>query len=93
MIDISEMQKLAQLARISISDEEKETLRNDLEVILKYVSEIKSVSSLEMKPSVGILYNVMREDSDPHMSGVYSKELLEEAPRTERGYIKVKKIL
>lgn len=93
MIDKADIQKLARLARITISDEEIKNLQDDLKTILKYVSEIKSVSSKDVKLSIGTHYNIMREDKEPHESGIFTEDLLREAPQTERGYIKVKKIL
>lgn len=37
--------------------------------------------------------NVLREDGVPHESGKFTEALLAQAPKTEKGYIKVKKIL
>lgn len=37
--------------------------------------------------------NVMREDGEPHEPGKFTAILLKAAPKTEDGYIKVKKIL
>ena len=37
--------------------------------------------------------NVMREDANPHESGIYTEKMLEQAPAREGNYIKVKKIL
>lgn len=35
----------------------------------------------------------MREDAEPHETGIYTKELLNEAPSVKDGYIEVKKII
>jgi hypothetical protein len=35
----------------------------------------------------------MREDGEPHESGIYTQKILEQAPAREKDYIKVKKIL
>ena len=39
------------------------------------------------------LRNVLREDSKPHETGIYTDKLLEQAPNKGNNYIKVKKIL
>jgi len=94
----SEIEKLANLARISVSDKEKEDLVKDIGDILKFVDEVQSAKIDDSTESrVGVLYNVMREDDPPaggvHESGAYSGVLMSAAPNSEKGYIKVKKIL
>jgi len=92
-MDKNDIQKLTQLARITLSDEEQEGLRGDMETILKYVSEIQNVSSGEGASSVEVLENVTREDTDAHESGLHTEVLLNEVPQREKNYVKVKKIL
>lgn len=90
---------LAKLARIEIRDDEAESLSRDFEAILGYVSEIKKLehvfSNDEILPCRKdlVTVNVMREDGEPHESGLYTDKILEQAPAREGGYIKVKKIL
>lgn len=95
-ISDKDIEKLSNLARINLSEEEKKGLKIDIESVLSYVSEIQKVSS-----SVSVnsdlqrvaLCNVMREDEDPHKSGLYTEKILKEAPERDGDYIKVKKIL
>ena len=93
MIKKEEIEKLAELCRITLSQDEIKALENDFESILAYVSDIHNVSGEGGEPEVGALYNVMREDGEPHESGIYTDSLLREMPDTEDGYLKVKKIL
>ncbi|MBI4121229.1 MAG: Asp-tRNA(Asn)/Glu-tRNA(Gln) amidotransferase subunit GatC [Parcubacteria group bacterium] len=93
-MDQKELKHLAELARIRISDEKLEALRGDCDVILKYVSQIKGVEGgAQTMEDLGLVHNVMREDGEPHESGIYSEELLREAPEREGQFVKVKKIL
>ena len=88
------MEKLAALSRLALNEEEKKDLWKDIDGILNYVSEIQKVSSTpDIGKRVGMLKNVMREDGDPHPGGLFTKEILAEAPRREGNYISVKKIL
>ena len=98
----TQLEKLARLARITVSEKELSGLQKDMEAILRYVSQIQDASarpqigadSKQMRGDVvGVITIVMREDGEPHREGAYSEELLAEAPKTERGYVKVKKIL
>lgn len=90
-----EVQKLAKLARVEISDTEADTLSHEFDSILKYVGEIKNAkldnndASLFSMP----VRNVLREDANPHESGLYTEAILREAPNKDGEYIKVKKIL
>lgn len=93
MIDIKEVEKLAKLARIKLSNEEKEQFQKEIGAILDYVSELKEAPISKEKIIIAKdNRNVLREDANPHDSALYTKELLEEAPRSENGFVKVKKI-
>jgi len=88
---------MAILARIKLADEEAESLTGEFNTILNYVGEVNNVSSNSLekmqKKDTHISANKMREDNNPHESGLYTKKILEEAPLKEGNYIKVKKIL
>ena len=86
---------MAKLARIEISDEEAESLSHEFEAILNYVGEVKKISGgSEVKSHKDfVLKNIMREDINPHESGIYTEAILNEAPAREGNYLKVKKIL
>lgn len=93
-MELSDIKKLAELARLEISDEEQEKLLKEMDSILGYVSQVKEVTADMGAVSVAdIVRNVMREDGEPHETGLYTDELLAEAPSSERGYVKVKNIL
>jgi len=96
MVSKEEIKKLAELARIGISDAEAENLRGDMDSILDYVSQVSDVAKgAEGAEEIAKedLINVMRSDENPTPSGTYSKELIAEFPESERNYLKVKKIL
>lgn len=91
----AEVLKLAQLARIDISDDEAEELTRNFDSILGYVGEVKGVKTNDQQLTANDypVKNVMREDTEPHESGVYTERLLAEAPSSDDQYVKVKKIL
>jgi len=93
MLEIKDIEKLASLARINITPEEAGAFLTEIEPILNYVALVKAVSgTTHTDTHVGLVKNIMREDSHPHESALYTKDILEAAPRTDRGYIQVKKI-
>ncbi|MDO8510295.1 MAG: Asp-tRNA(Asn)/Glu-tRNA(Gln) amidotransferase subunit GatC [bacterium] len=89
-----EIEALAELARIYLSEEEKATLAKEVEAILAYVEQIQKVKEVSRGESdFSPLRNVMREDGKPHESGAYTETLLEASPKRHGNYVKVKKIL
>lgn len=89
-----DIEHLAKLSRIAVSDVEADALAKDTTSILGYVSEIEEIAgSTEGEKRVGALFNVMREDSNPHEPGAYTEDLLNLAPERAGQYVKVKKIL
>ena len=44
MIEIKDIEKLAELSRINVADEEKQVFLKDIESILNYVDQIKTVA-------------------------------------------------
>jgi aspartyl-tRNA(Asn)/glutamyl-tRNA(Gln) amidotransferase subunit C len=92
-IEIKDVEHLLGLARIAVSDSEKEVLRHDLEEILAYVSEIKEVATEVGESAVSELHNVLRADGNPHEGGMFTEDLLSAAPSREGNRVFVKKIL
>jgi len=96
MITNEDVQNLANLARIEVKDDEMESIRQKMEGILDYVSEVQNLSKegvSEDIPNVGENHNVLREDEKPHEGEKYTSNIMRNAPDKEGNYIKVKKIL
>jgi len=95
-ISKEEIKKLADLARIEINDWEQEKLAGEMDAVLDYVGQIKSVTGTEAEDKntkIEELHNVMREDIEPNKSGVFTDDVVREFPNKENNYLKVKKIL
>lgn len=91
-MNIKDVENLAQLARLELSDEEKSGLLKDLDSILAYVKVIESVEVGDSVQEYSI-YNTWREDTEKAVSD-FSKELIVgQFPDSQDGFLKVKKIL
>ncbi|MDO8590351.1 MAG: Asp-tRNA(Asn)/Glu-tRNA(Gln) amidotransferase subunit GatC [bacterium] len=94
MISPEDIKKLANLARIRVSEEELPKLSKDIENVLGYVAQLSEVNceklNVNSKPD---LINVMREDINPHETGIYTEKILANSPRRQGDYFVVKKIL
>jgi aspartyl-tRNA(Asn)/glutamyl-tRNA(Gln) amidotransferase subunit C len=86
---------LANLARIDVGGQQADKLEDSISDILDYVESVEKVAenSETDESDVGPVHNIMREDSQPHKPGVYSDQLLTEAPDTEGGNVVVPPIL
>ncbi len=92
MISPQDIEKLAALSRMELSDTEKTRFAKDIDSILAYVGQISEASG-SVTPELPQVRNVFRADENPHESGIYSEALLSQAPAREGDYLKVKKIL
>lgn len=93
MLKPEDIDHLATLARIKLSDKEKAEFPKQLEAILAYVGEISEVVTEDRPVAPGLVKNVMRPDNDATPPGSYSDAILKNAPETEDSYIKVKQII
>lgn len=94
MTTISEkdIEGLAELARMKLTDEERANLGKDLNNILGYVESIQGVEA-DTASNKGLVDTVLRDDATSHESGAYTDQVLQAAPDTQDGYVKVPKIL
>ena len=90
-MDVKDIEKLAELAKIELSDIEKETLLKDLDGVLAYVKQIESVEVSDVEEHY-LLKNIWREDEA--RSTIFSRDLIiDQFPDSQDGFLKVKKIL
>jgi aspartyl-tRNA(Asn)/glutamyl-tRNA(Gln) amidotransferase subunit C len=93
--DLSEedVEHIAWLARIELTDEEKKLFTDQFNTIIDYFHVIDEADTKDVKPTLQILNltNVLREDVvEESMSTDFT---LANAPRKEKGYFKAPKII
>jgi len=96
MISREELDNLAVLARLKLTEREAEKLREDISSILGYVDQIASVSAEALEPQAPAHRNVLREDA-PRAEGdplIHKEEAVRKAfPRREKDFLVVRQIL
>jgi len=90
-MDIKDVENLAEMAKIELSQEEKEGVLKDMEGILEYVKVINTVELTGVEPKYD-LSNVWREDI-PEPRAFSKESIVEQFPNAQDGFLKVKKIL
>ena len=95
MIGADDVKKLAGLARLALSDEEVTKLQNEISSIVEYIDVIQKVELPDVPEASPYLEieNVMREDTNPHEPGVFTDVLVDQFPKKDGNFLKVKKIL
>lgn len=85
---------VAGLAKIAVTDEEADALTVELDAILGYVKQLDDVDVTGLSPTYQVngLVNVQREDEEKSY-GTTQESLLQNAPETQDGSIKVPRVL
>lgn len=93
-ISSDDIAHLADLSNLQLTDEESASLRQDLEAILAYISELSDLDTDNVEPTYQVtdLSNVWRDDTKID-SGVDRDALLSLAPSTQDNQVKVPKVL
>lgn len=92
MITVKEVENVAKLARLALTDEEKHKLAEQMGNILEYFNQLSEVNTENVEPMAHPVpsINIMREDQ---VSFPYKREaILKNAPEEEDGYFKVPRI-
>ena len=94
-LSIKKVEHLSSLARIKLTKKEKEKFSQNLSSILEYVEQLQEVDTKSIEPISQItgLENVVRNDEIEESDEITKKELLDNVPEKERGFVKVKRVL
>jgi aspartyl-tRNA(Asn)/glutamyl-tRNA(Gln) amidotransferase subunit C len=90
-----EVEHIAELARIKLTEKEKDKITEELGAILGYVNKLKEVNTEGVEPVTHItgLANVFRGDDSPREPNSENiRRLIEQAPSKKDGYVKVKSV-
>ena len=92
MITIKDVEHVAKLARLELTEDEKELYTKQLGDVLKYVDQMNEVDTSNVKPMTQVIdfVNVMRDDKVVYE--LTKEELMANAPEVENGFFKVPKI-
>ena len=92
-LDRDTVEHIAALARIGLSEEEIELMREQLSSILDHIASPQDVDTDDIPPTAQViqLHNVVRDDVvQPSLP---REAVLANAPATEDGYLKVNAVL
>lgn len=88
-----EVEYVAKLARLELTEEEKQKMTRQLDSILAYMEKLNTLDTKDVEPTSHVLplHNVWREDrTEPSFS---QEDILANAPEKAEGFFKVKKVI
>lgn len=85
---------IAKLARLGLTEEEKQKFAKELAAILDFVKKLQEVDVMGVEPTAQVTgrQNVMRPDEAQKENDACRREILTNAPAKEKDYIKVKAV-
>ena len=92
-ITLVEVEHVARLARLELSEPEKERMRSQLDAILTYIDKLRRLNTDNVEPTSHAIpvLNVMREDE---VRPCFPREeMLANAPERESDFVRVPRII
>ena len=92
-ITMQEVEQVARLARLTLSDPEKERMRRELDGILSYIDKLRAVDTEGVPPTSHAvpMTNVMREDEP--VPSLPQEDMLANAPDRNGEFFRVPRII
>jgi len=90
-----DIEHIAKLARLDLSEKELEKYGNELSDILGYINQLQEVDTSQVEPTAQVtgLENAFREDEIEEWDKDEREATLNEAPDLEDHQVKVKRVL
>jgi len=88
-----EVEHIALLARLELSEEEKERYRGQLSAILEHVAALQALDTSQIEPTSSVLPRRSRLREDEACAGLETTQALENAPASEKDQFRVPPVL
>lgn len=92
-VDAATVRRIAHLARISVANEEVETLQGELNAILAFVEQLSEVNVDGVEPMTSVTPMQMKKRADVVTDGGDAGAILKNAPATQDNYFVVPKVV
>ena len=85
--------KLAKLARLSVNDNQLNSLEKDLKSILKFIDQLKEINTEDIDPTSNSLDQKLILRDDIAENTLSNEDLLKNVPKSELGFFVVPKVI
>ena len=88
-----DVQHVAELARLKLSDDEVDLYKSQLSEIIEYAARLQSINTSDISPTARIISTKSKLRDDISRPGLRPEELMMNAPETEEGQFRVPPVL
>ena len=92
-VTTQEVQKIAKLARIAMSEDDAAALAPELNAILGFVEQLEEVDTSSVAPMAAVIPNTLRLREDAVTDGDVREKVLANAPARQGGFFGVPKVI
>lgn len=92
-VDAATVKKIANLARIAITDEEVAKIAPELDNIMGWIEQLGEVDTSSVEPMTAVIPNALRLRDDVVTDGGVRDAVLSNAPEAEHGFFTVPKVI
>jgi len=92
-VDLKTVKRVARLARLAVSEEEAERMRDQLNGILGFVAQLDEVDVSGVEPMTSVVEIEMKKRQDVITEGNRVADIVANAPLTEDGFFMVPKVV
>jgi aspartyl-tRNA(Asn)/glutamyl-tRNA(Gln) amidotransferase subunit C len=92
-LTLKEVEHIAQLARLDLTDEEKETYRQQLSAILEHVTSLQELDTSGIAPTSSVLPSRVELREDEPRPGLSTEGVLLNAPAKKKNQFRVPPVL
>ena len=84
-----EVEHIAKLARLELTDEQKARYRRQLEAILEHVAKLQELDTKDVSPTASVSVGQMPLRADEPHPGLSKDDLLKNAPKQDDGQFQI----
>ena len=88
-LSLQDVEHIAKLARLNLTDEQKARYRGQLEAILDHVARLQELDTTDVPPTTSISARQMPLRMDEPHPGLAKDDLLKNAPQQDDGQFKI----
>ena len=92
-LTLEEVEHIADLARLRLTNDEKERYRQQLSAILDYIAQLQALDTSGIPPTSSVLQSLSVLRRDEPRPGLTAEEVFRNAPDTENGQFRVPPVL
>jgi len=88
-LTLQEVEHIAKLARLKLTDQQKKRYREQLEAILDHVAKLQELDTKNVSPTASVSIGQISLRSDEARTGLSKDDLLKNAPGQEDGLFQI----